>query len=72
MVELLDVLRSGSRIRPRAWRCRTTMAPFTGHELVARVAGFAEEFSELPPVIGLLGANGIDWAVAAARGVDGR
>ncbi len=37
----------------------------TGQELIARIAGLAEEFSALPPVLGLLGANGIDWAAAA-------
>ena len=62
MVELLRVLR-GSRYDRDALRCRTTMPLLLGAELVARVAGLAEEFSGLPQVIGLLGANGTDWAV---------
>ena len=33
-------------------------------ELAARVAGMSAELRGLPQVIGLLGANGIDWAVA--------
>ena len=33
-------------------------------ELAARVAGVSAELRGLPQVIGLLGANGIDWAVA--------
>jgi long-subunit acyl-CoA synthetase (AMP-forming) len=37
----------------------------TRQELVARVAGLAEELGALPQTVGLLGANGIDWAVAA-------
>ena len=72
MVELLDVLREPSRCACDRVAMSDDAGAITGQELIARIAGLAEEFSELPPVLGLLGANGIDWAAAAARGVDGR
>ena len=65
MVELLDVLRRGSRYPADAVAMSDDDGAITGHELVAHVAGLAEQFSSVPSVIGLLGSNGIDWAVAA-------
>ena len=65
MVELLQVLRGWLGISPRrAPRCRMTIAALRRGDLAARVAGLAEELRDLPQVIGLLGANGTDWAVA--------
>src|SRR6185437_6713417 len=65
MVELLDVLREPSRSACGRVAMSDDAGAITGQELIARIAGLAEEFSELPPVLGLLGANGIDWAAAA-------
>lgn len=65
MVELLEVLREPSRYARGAMAMSDDQGCITGHELIARVAGLAEEFGTLPQVVGLLGANGIDWAVAA-------
>lgn len=65
MVELLDALREGSRYARDAVAMSDDEGGISGHDLIARVAGLAEEFSALPPVIGLLGANGVDWAAAA-------
>ena len=39
-------------------------AVLTRAEFAARVAGLVKDFRELPQVIGLLGANGTDWAAA--------
>ncbi len=36
--------------------------------LAARVSGFAEELRPLPQTIGLLGENGVDWAIAQLAG----
>ena len=65
MVELLTALGEPSRYARGAAAMSDDHGSVTGHELVARVAGLAEEFSMLPQVVGLLGANGIDWAAAA-------
>jgi long-subunit acyl-CoA synthetase (AMP-forming) len=64
MVELLEVLCEPSRYASGAVAMSDDQGCITDHELVARVAGLAEEFGTLPQVIGLLGANGIDWAAA--------
>jgi long-subunit acyl-CoA synthetase (AMP-forming) len=64
MVELLEVLRE-PRYAPGAAAMSDETGTIIGRELVARIAGLAEEFRPLPPVIGLLGTNGIDWAAAA-------
>ena len=65
MVELLNVLREPSRYACDRVAMSDDAGAITGQELIARIAGLAEEFSALPPVLGLLGANGIDWAAAA-------
>jgi long-chain acyl-CoA synthetase len=65
MVELLRVLRDGLRYRREAVAMSDDRGTVTGHDLSARVAGLAEDFSAIPPVVGLLGANGTDWALAA-------
>jgi len=36
--------------------------------LAARVSGFAEELRELPQTVGLLGENGVEWAIAQLAG----
>lgn len=64
MVELLHVLRAwGASCDGRA-AMSDDNATLTRGELAARVAGMAEELRDLPQVIGLLGANGTDLAVA--------
>ena len=64
MVELLHVLRGwGAHQDARAAMSDDNAAVARG-ELAARVAGMAEELHDLPQVIGLLGGNGTDWAVA--------
>jgi long-chain acyl-CoA synthetase len=65
MFELLTALREPSRYARNAVVMSDDRGSVTGHELVARVAGLAEEFVALPQVVGLFGANGIDWAIAA-------
>lgn len=65
MVELLRLLGDGSRYDRDSVAMSDDETAISGHDLIARVAGLAEEFSALPPVIGLLGANGVDWATAA-------
>jgi long-subunit acyl-CoA synthetase (AMP-forming) len=64
MVELLDILREQHHARGSV-AMSDDKGSITGNDLVARVAGLAEEFRDLPPIVGLLGANGIDWALAA-------
>ena len=64
MVELLHVLRSwGAHQDARAAMSDDNAAVARG-ELAARVAGMAEDLQGLPQVVGLLGTNGTDWAVA--------
>lgn len=65
MVELLGVLREPSRYARGALAMSDDAGAITGADLIARVAALADEFSTLPSVVGLLGANGIDWAAAA-------
>ena len=64
MAELLRVLHDGSRCRGDATTMSDEQGTLSRRELAARVAGMAAELRGLPQVIGLLGANGIDWAVA--------
>jgi long-subunit acyl-CoA synthetase (AMP-forming) len=65
MVELIEVLCEPARYTRGAVAMSDDHGAVTGHELIARVAGLAEEFGMLPQVVGLFGANGIDWAIAA-------
>jgi long-subunit acyl-CoA synthetase (AMP-forming) len=65
MVELLHVLGAQSSYARDAVAMSDDDGPLGGDDLIARVACLAEEFSTLPPVLGLLGANGVDWATAA-------
>ena len=65
MVEILRVLQGWiKRSRDGDAAMSDDNSVLTRGELAARVAGLAEEFRDLPRVIGLLGANGTDWAVA--------
>ncbi len=63
MAEFLRALH-GSRCRGDATAMSDQRGTLSRRELAARVAGMAAELRGLPQVIGLLGANGIDWAVA--------
>ena len=64
MVELLQVLRGWHSSRDAATAMSDDNTLLTRGDLAARVAGLAEDFRELPQVIGLLGADGTDWAIA--------
>jgi long-subunit acyl-CoA synthetase (AMP-forming) len=64
MVEVLQVLRGWSGSRDGGTMMSDDNCALTRSDLAARVAGLAEEFHDLPRVIGLLGTNGTDWAVA--------
>jgi long-subunit acyl-CoA synthetase (AMP-forming) len=64
MVEFLHVLRGWGASHDGYPAMSDDNAALARGELAARVAGMAEELRDLPQVIGLLGANGTDWAVA--------
>ncbi len=64
MVELLRALDDGLRYRRGAVAMSDDDGTVTGDDLHARVAGLAETFDPLPPVVGLLGENSADWALA--------
>jgi long-subunit acyl-CoA synthetase (AMP-forming) len=64
MVELLQVLHGWLSSRDGEAMMSDDNTRLTRGDLAARVAGLAEGFRELPQVIGLLGADGTDWAVA--------
>lgn len=65
MVEILEALRDGRRYRRAAIAMSDDRGVLAADDLVARVAGLAEQLRPLPQVIGLLGVNGTAWAVAA-------
>ncbi len=64
MAEILHALQGGSSDRQDTPAMSDDHSILTGGDLTAKVAGLAEEMLHLPRVIGLLGANGTDWAVA--------
>lgn len=64
MFETLHVLRGWSTSADGSPAMSDDSSILTRAELAARVAGLAEDLRDLPRVIGLLGANGTDWAVA--------
>lgn len=64
MAEFLRALHDGSRGRGDATAMSDDRGAISRQELAARVVGMSAELRDLPQVIGLLGANGIDWAVA--------
>ncbi len=64
MVEILNVLRAGSRHRSDAVAVADDHCALTGSELAARVAGLAAILRDRPQKIGLLGDNGTEWAIA--------
>jgi long-subunit acyl-CoA synthetase (AMP-forming) len=64
MAEILNVLRTGSRYRPSAVAMADDHSVLTGNELLTQVAGLAAILRDLPQRIGLLGANGTEWAAA--------
>ncbi|HZP08609.1 AMP-binding protein [Methyloceanibacter sp.] len=63
MVELLQALDEGLRYRRGVVAMSDDHGTVTGDDLLARIAGLAEEFGPLPRVVGLLGHNGTDWAL---------
>jgi long-subunit acyl-CoA synthetase (AMP-forming) len=64
MVEILQALHGWSASRAGEPAMSDDDSALTRGELAARVAGLAEDFRDLPQVVGLLGANGTEWAVA--------
>jgi long-subunit acyl-CoA synthetase (AMP-forming) len=64
MVEMLQILSGWSGCRDDGTMMSDDNCTLTRGDLAARVAGLAEELHDLPRVIGLLGSNRTDWAVA--------
>ncbi len=64
MVEVLQVLRGWLGSRHGEVAMSDDNRTLTRGDLAALLAGLAERLRNLPPVIGLLGANGTDWAIA--------
>ncbi|HBH42773.1 MAG TPA: hypothetical protein DDW26_12895 [Rhizobiales bacterium] len=64
MAEILQVMANASSFRLGATAMSDDNSVLTRGDLVSRVAGLAKELRTLPRVVGLLGANGTDWAVA--------
>jgi long-subunit acyl-CoA synthetase (AMP-forming) len=64
MAEFLRALHDGLRYRCDATAMSDDQGTLSRRDLAARVADMAAELSGLPQVIGLLGGNGTDWAVA--------
>jgi long-subunit acyl-CoA synthetase (AMP-forming) len=64
MAEILHALRRGSSDRQDIPAISDDHSALTRGDLAAWVAGLAEEMLSLPRVIGLVGANGTDWAAA--------
>ena len=64
MAEFLRALHDASRYRCDAPAMSDDQGVLSRQDLAARVAGMAAELHGLRQVIGLLGGNCIDWAVA--------
>jgi long-chain acyl-CoA synthetase len=64
MSDILQAMHCGSRYRSAAVAMADDHSVLTRGELLARVAGLAEILADRPQTLGLLGANGTEWAVA--------
>lgn len=64
MPEVLQALAKHAAAHPGRVAFVEGDRPLTYARLMRRVAGAAAEFAELPPVLGLAGANGLEWVVA--------
>jgi len=64
MHELFAALSRNVAARGGATAFTDDRASLTYADLAARVGGLARELETLPPVLGLLGPNGVDWVVA--------
>jgi long-subunit acyl-CoA synthetase (AMP-forming) len=64
MVDILQALRGWSTSSGGETAMSDDNFVLKRGDVAARAAGMAEDFRDLPRVIGLLGANGTDWAVA--------
>jgi long-chain acyl-CoA synthetase len=64
MGEILSALQAGTRYRPGVSVMSDDHAVVTTGDLIARVTGLAQVLRDRPQRIGLLGANGTEWAVA--------
>ncbi len=64
MSDIFQALHCGSRYCPAAVAMADDHAVLTRGELLARVAGLAQVLTARPQTVGLLGANGTEWAVA--------
>jgi long-subunit acyl-CoA synthetase (AMP-forming) len=64
MSDILQALYCGSRYRPAEVAMADDHSVLTRGELLDRVAGLAGVLEDRPQTLGLLGANGTEWAVA--------
>jgi len=64
MSDILQAMHCGSRYRSAAVAMADDHAVLTRSELMTRVAGLAQVLMDRPQTLGLLGANGTEWAVA--------
>ena len=67
-VDLMLALRRYAALYDGATAISDENASLTRAGLAARVSGFAEELRPLPQTVGLLGENGIEWAIAQLAG----
>jgi long-subunit acyl-CoA synthetase (AMP-forming) len=64
MYDILQALHCGSRNRSAEVAMADDHSVLTRSELLSRVAGLAHVLKDRPQTLGLIGANGTEWAVA--------
>jgi len=64
MSDILQAMHCGSRYRSAAVAMADDHTILTRGELLVRVAGLAQVLADRPQTLGLLGANGTEWAAA--------
>ena len=68
MPDVMLALKRSAAIYDGATALSDDAISLTRAGLAARVAGFAEELRPLPQVVGLIGENGAEWAIAQLAG----
>ncbi len=68
MPDVMLALKRSAAIYDGATALSDDAISLTRAGLAARVAGFAEELRSLPQVVGLIGENGAEWAIAQLAG----
>src|SRR5665647_3815476 len=68
MSEILRALRDCAAVYDGATAFSDDAAALTRATLAARVSAFADDLRPLPPTIGLLGENGVEWAIGQLAG----